>query len=436
MTSLGLSTSDLRRVTLADRTAAIAARPAVARHVIAAVNGPGEVAAWLYPFAAALREQDPAARLSAALLPCVFASGAEPDVLSRMPGIDGVIPVRDTMRWILRGDQPAAVPSEPTTPGCVLHFGGEVWLSALLAWRLRYRLVIYSEDPVRYSVLAHRVCLADRHAVPAGGLGPASRIVGNLMVDAARMRVPQRRHRQGSSVRTIALFPGSRAYQVRNMLPFLIKVAGDVASLRNDVRWVVAQSEFVSDRDLAGYVTEDGSRVIEGESASLVKPVNGAVAIRSARGVNIEVSTAAEAMREADLALTIPGTNTAELAALGIPMLLLLPTHHLRGVPLPGLAGHARHVPVLGPWIAQLVAESYVRTRKFWAHPNRRASAPIVPEVIGKFTAAQIAARVNELLDGSLDSVATSLRMSMGPEGGANRLVSEVLDTIGSTAGR
>ncbi|MEP7345025.1 MAG: hypothetical protein ABI877_07155 [Gemmatimonadaceae bacterium] len=413
-----------------------APRPARTQHVVAMVNGPGEIAAWLYPFAAALRERDPSTHLSAGLLPCVFASGAEPGVLARMGDVDTVIPVHETMRWIVRGERPTGLHHEKGLPGCVLHMGGELWLSAVLAKRLRYPLVVYAEDRVRYASLADRICLADTSALPAKEAQQrTSSVVGNLMVDAARMRVPHRAARDGAT-RVVALFPGSRAYQVRNMLPFLMKVAGNVAGSHTPTRWIVAQSEFVSDRQLAAFADGEPTRVLEGERARLLTAAGGTHKILvSERGVRFEVRSAGEAMREADLALTIPGTNTAELAALGIPMMLLFPTHHLRDIRLPGLVGLLRNVPILGPRLTQAVAESYLRTRRFWAHPNRRANDAVVPEVIGRFTAGQIAERVSALLDTSLAATAQRLRSTMGPPGGAARLVDEVMDLI-ATSGR
>jgi lipid-A-disaccharide synthase len=220
------------------------------------------------------------------------------------------------------------------------------------------------------------------------------------------------------------------------MLPFLAKVAGDVRERLGDVRWLVAKSDFVSDDDLESYSTGREERVLEGESSRLlarVDPIDGShrhAVLITERGVQIDVVTATDAMREADLAVTIPGTNTAELAALGIPMLLLLPTHRLHTLPLPGLPGHLGGVPVVGPAIKQLVAEIYLRTRRHWAHPNRRSGARLVPELVGKVTAAEVAGAVARALEAPLDSLGARLRETMGPPGGAGRLVDEVLATI------
>ena len=129
------------------------------RQVVVAVNGPGEVAAWLFPFAAALKQRDPGARLLVVLLPCVFASGAERGVVRGMDGVDSVCDPAETMRWIFRGHAPASFVDGADTR--VLHLGGEMVLSAMLARRLRAPLVAYAEGRVSYPALLDRICLVD-----------------------------------------------------------------------------------------------------------------------------------------------------------------------------------------------------------------------------------------------------------------------------------
>jgi lipid-A-disaccharide synthase len=418
-----------RAVSPAAALAARAPRADVAplRQVIVTINGPGEVAAWLYPFAAALRERDPRTRLAVALLPCVFASGAERRVVESMPGVDVVWGPERSMRWVLRGDAPGD--HDPGLPGCVLHLGGELTLAIVLARRISRALVVYSEGRVPWSAFVDRICLVDAEAMPGADAAKA-RVVGNLMVDAAHRRVPARRPAR----RTIALFPGSRPYQVRNMLPFLLKVAAEVSRASGgDVRWVLAQSDFVTRDALASFAAADADRVIEGEAARLERRGARDVLVTDA-GVECDVASPSEAMSRASLALTIPGTNTAELAALGIPMLLLLPTYQLHTLPMPGLAGHVGGVPVLGPLIKRLVAEGYLRTRRHWAHPNRIARERVVPELVGRLTADGVARQVLEALGSPLARTARRLREVMGEPGSADRLVTEVLRAA-STSG-
>ena len=104
-----------------------------------------------------------------------------------------------------------------------------------------------------------------------------------------------------------------------------VGVAGIVARSLPDTRWVIAKSDYVSEDQIARVAREPDGRVIDGDDAEL-SCGDGRRVLRTAHGVEIELTTSADAMRRADVAVTIPGTNTAELAALGIPMLLLLPT--------------------------------------------------------------------------------------------------------------
>lgn len=403
--------------------------------VIAVVNGPGEVAAWLYPFADALRSRYPEVRLRAALLPCVFASGQETTVLDGMPGIDAVCTPRATLRWITRGATPPGF--ERAGRGCIVHFGGELMLSILLARRLRQPIVVYEEQRVRWSTLLNKVCVVNDRVAGVNG-NQKVRAVGNLMVDAARLRVPLRRTPNGGP-HSVALFPGSRKYFVRQVLPFLLRVAAQVDRSVPGTTWVLSKSDFITHEELgslvgagAGAGAGSNHRVLEGDTAQWEDSQLRDVLLSSA-GVRVRVASPAAAMAVADLAITIPGTSTAELAALGIPMILALPTYRLHTLPLPGLAGHLGGIPVLGPAIKEAVARTYIRTRRFWAHPNRLADERIVPELVGRISAADVATEVTASLRANGNgAMAQRLRLVMGEPGAALRLVDEVLATMRS----
>src|SRR5205823_815611 len=120
------------------------------------------------------------------------------------------------------------------------------------------------------------------------------RVVGNLMVDAAHQRVSSRSHAPNGA-RTIAIFPGSRAYQVRNMLPFLLQVAGDVTREVPGTRWLLAKSDFISREELASMAAARDGRVIEGETSRL-EPREGGDVLISERGIESPVMSSAEAM--------------------------------------------------------------------------------------------------------------------------------------------
>lgn len=394
--------------------------------IVAAINGPGEVAAWLYPFADILRRHHPHVSLRVALMPCVFASGRETLVVDDMPGIDAVCTPDETMRWITRGTVPDGF--NGIAPAGVVHFGGELLLSVALARRMGRPIVVYEEDRVRWPWLLNKICVVDDRVGGAKEANGKVREVGNLMVDAAQLRVPHRRPAHNHQ-RTVALFPGSRSYFVQQMLPFLLMVASRVQREIPGTRWVLAKSDFVALDDIGRFTATREGRVLEGHNASWERESSRDVLV-SEDGVRVNVVSPAEAMRVADLALTIPGTSTAELAALGIPMILALPAYHLHTLPLPGLAGHLGGIPVLGPAIKKMVARSYLRSRRHWAHPNRRSDERIVPELVGSISATLVADEVVRQLHLPTEPIAERLRDVMGAPGAARRFADEVMATL------
>jgi lipid-A-disaccharide synthase len=54
-------------------------------------------------------------------------------------------------------------------------------------------------------------------------------------------------------------------------------------------------------------------------------------------------------MQASDLAITIPGSNTAEMAGLGLPMVVALPLNKPESLPLEGIPGLIGRIPVFGP---------------------------------------------------------------------------------------
>jgi len=388
--------------------------PPSERQVVVTVNGPGEISAWLQPFAVRLKERAPQVRLAAALLPCVFATGCEARVLAKIREVDAFATPCESMRCILRGRRPAALAD---LPGSLLHFGGEPLLGLGLAWRLKYPPLAYAEGPFSLQSRFSRVYYTDAQPTTA----PAAPVLGNMMVDAARMRCPKREAGRGQTV--IGIFTGSRDYMVKNMLPFFTKVAGDVAETAPDVRWLVGKADYVSTEMLVRCAREEDGRKIEGDSAAW----DGHGTLTSTRGVRLEVVCPAQVMTEADLVITIPGTNTAELSALGVPMIVVVTTYYPEVHPLPGLLGHLDHVPLFGKYIKRAGALAYHSRVKFLAHPNRKRGRAVVPEVTGRITTGDVAAAVRETLAGPLEPMRRELLSIMGPPGATERLVDEVL---------
>lgn len=389
--------------------------------VVFTANGPGEVAAWLWPVTHALRTAAPALRLHAFLLPCVFSSGTEAAVAERLGTLDSVSAVRDSLAFVRTGRRPAGLVAGRTL---VVHLGGEVALTRILGWRLGAPLWAYAEAPFGGIRAFERIYFSGLNPVPDRWAAP-DRLIGDLMVDAAALRRALAPPRRAGTGPMLGLFPGSRDYAVRRLLPWYAWFVNALAGDRPDLTFAIAKADFVPDQVLedlpppppdAPWPTAGVQLVREGADRWL----------ETDRGVRIEILTNREVLARADAALTIPGTNTGEIAAAGIPMAVVAPLYLSEQVPLPGLAGHIGRIPVLGPAVKRAVLARQLRRMPLLALPNRRAGRMIVPEFVGRAFHDDVLATLRRLLGGDTAAIRADLTAAMGPPGAAARLAADI----------
>lgn len=394
--------------------------------IVVTVNGPGEVSSWLHPMALAIKQRMPSARICVATVPCVFSAGSELAVVKSLPYVDVSMSIDETMDLVWRNKRPAGLARG--APGAVIHLGGDTIFSVLLSRRLRQPLLGYVERPPALSWFFDKVFYSGFEKLPRAEMNVD--VIGEMMVDAARLRCPDRRpSRNGGFV--VGLYPGSRDYLARYMLPFYAAVAELVAERVPGVEWRLAKSDFLSADFLRALPAMDDDGPIdavalewreEGDRRFLVTP----------RGLRIEVATPGAVAARANVALTLPGTNTAELSALGIPMIVTVPTHQAERAPMPGLAGHLGRIPVLGKYIKRGFGHLILRRLKFMSHPNRRTNRMLVPEMIGPITARQVADELVRVLGSDTRALEDELRATMGQPGASQRLVSAIAEFLES----
>ena len=399
--------------------------------VIFTVNGPGEVSGWLYPLSRALKALCPTAELTVCLLPCVFATGAEKRVIAELGTIDRVLDRKESLQLILTGRRPKGW--RGGAPVLVFHLGGEVALTVLLARRLSASLYAYAERPLPWRFMFRKVFYNGLNRLPHRIESKAELLVGELMVDAARLRRAPEQMGAEPGMRTVALYPGSRGYLAQPLLPYYAVAVEALAALRPQTRWVIARADYVSMSLLRNL-----PRPPEGHRWPAL-PLRFGEDERSAwletpAGVRIEIVSAAEALARADVALTIPGTNTGELAAAGVPMVVVLPTYIGHIVPLPGLAGHLGRLPGVGRALKTALGYRMLRGLPLLAQPNRRTGRMIVPELVGEGINARIEAELLALIDGDNAALSLALTEAMGRAGAADRLSAEIAAFFGTPA--
>jgi Lipid-A-disaccharide synthetase len=392
-------------------------------NLILVSSGPGELSNWAIPMARAAAawsaQQHIPLRLSLVLPPCQFASGQEVP-FARRQGLFAHILGPGSCLAVVAGL--ARFPAGGY--GCVLHLGGDLWYSSTLAWRLGISAFAYVETDLIHR-RAHRF---DRIFVPAPALAdrllasgvPSARlcVAGDLRVDhLAGIRAPALGQRAGARV---ALLPGSRRWIIEFALPFLLDTAVVIRSRRPDVRFSLVASPFLSAQALA----------------DVLRPYQDAV-----RNLGIDVihEDRNTAVAGSDLAITLPGTNTVELAILGIPMLVMLPLNRPAAIRTEGLSEWFGRIPGVGTAVKVMMVRRFARHPGLVALPNREAGRVVVPELVGRLTPAGVADRALALLDDgpALERMAADLRgLYATPPGVAQRMLDAMAPCLAPGPGR
>lgn len=391
--------------------------------IVFTVNGPGEVSGWLFPLARALKTAAPHLSIVVCLLPCVYSTGAERSVLAGLGTVDATSSVAESFGLILRNRRPPGLQRD--MPTLVFHLGGEVALTVLLAARLRAPMYAYAEHRLPWQFLFRKVFFNGLNRLPARQLRGTAGAVGELMVDAARLRRASAGLRQGERP-TIGLFPGSREYMAEFLLPYYAVIVDTLSRERPEIDWVLARADFVRMAFLRDFPEPPADRTWQAHAVRFV--VDGANgALETEGGTRIRILRGSEALAQVDYALTIPGTNTGELAASGVPMVVVVPTYVGHKVPLPGLAGHVGRLPLVGRALKTALGQRVLRHLPLLALPNRRAGRMLVPELVGQGLHPAILAALRDFLDHDTRPLSDALRAAMGEGGAAEVLAAEIV---------
>jgi hypothetical protein len=401
-------------------------------------NGPGELATWVRPVVKALRSllgDDPnQVRISLVLSPCVNASGQEAAIASRYPEINRVQAAADFNSFLLWGQTRDGW--DWRRLGVVLFLGGDQFFTVVIGKRLGYRTVIYAEWQARWLKWADRFGLAQPHlqeGIPARYAHKLT-VVGDLMAEAAQIDPAQQQAiakqlNLTADQELIGLLPGSKPLKLGFGVPMSVAIAEHIHRSRPQTRFVIPVAPSLDLATLARYANPEHNRlisVIQGGSARLVEPVDAMPYLETETGVRIYLWTVAPAydlLAQCQLCLTTVGANTAELTALAVPMLVLLPTQQQDAMRAwDGLPGLLANLPIVGRFWAVMIVWIVIGRglgwRTWWqiwagktvnwslvkqglglrAWPNIWAGKEIVPELVGPLQAEDVAEQALGLL--------------------------------------
>ena len=405
-------------------------------------NGPGELSTWVRPLALrlhrelALRPLEPAADLvlDLVLVPCPNATGREHQVAAAMGLFDRILPARSFWRLLLWPRRYGAWPRQ----GVVVFLGGDQFWTVLLSARLGYRHLTYAEWVARWPRWNDAIAAMGPTALEALPRRWRNRatVVGDLMADlseSARQETPL------PAGEWVALMPGSKRAKLQVGMPFLLETADRLARLRPQARFLLPVAPTTSVAELLAYASAANPlfgayacgepEVLEGPSGRRLRTPAGSEILL------LEAHPAHGALSQCALALTTVGANTAELGALGVPMIVLVPTQHLQVMQAwDGGIGILARLPLLRWLLGAALTAWRMRNHGFLAWPNISAGRMVVPERVGSLTPAAIAQEAADWLDQPqrLEGMREDLRSLRGQPGAVAALAALVRQLLPS----
>ena len=394
------------------------------------VNGPGEVAGWLRPLLRSLYGRAPDAEVHVFLVPDEYATGFEAQTVRSLFPQAHVYDPKTYLQFALgRG-----VEGVPQNVDVVLYLGGDLLHAARVYARLKGKGATYKFSRPRYrNTFARAFAVDERNSEQLRSWGtPPDRIsvVGNLAVDGALLE-SQAPPERGTPEDGILIMPGSRSYEVANLVPFYFTVALKMLRERPQLPVAFGISPFTPADRLRAAIERGGDpRVFS--SRGRMAGSGGATFLESLEGdVRIPVVTnALAAAKRSRLVLTIPGTKTIELAVLGKPALTITPLNAPEMVTFNGPLTYLDRIPVVGVPLKRAFAVGVSRRFQFHTQPNTDAGEMLIAEVHGTVTPGRIARVALERYDDAAWIESTGARLSelyRDHAGAADRMAESLL---------
>lgn len=397
-------------------------------------NGPGEVTTWVRPVVCSLREQlgnNRLVRISVVLSPCPNSTGKEAAIAKSYPGVDRVQSAEHFLPFLLQGK--TAENWHWHKNGVVIFLGGDQFFCVVVGKRLGYRTVVYAEWEARWQRWVDKFAVMKPELVakiPQHYVNKFT-VVGDLMADVTSVSIDNQK------TELIGLLPGSKSAKLLQGVPLILAIAQHIHQFRPQTRFVIPVAPTLDCSTLARFADPQHNPLIKQlgwGQAQLIIPddVNERPFLETPNGLCVELwqsFPAHDLLSQCSLCLTTVGANTAELGALAVPMLVLLPTQQLDAMRAwDGLPGLLARMPGVGQGFARLInlimIQQVVNKKHLFAWPNIWAKQEIVPELLGKLDPKEVAQMALNYLEHpeKLEEMRAKLRSVRGQPGAAKKL--------------
>ncbi len=407
-------------------------------------NGPGEISTWVKPVVEKLNSKIEAIHKTKSVLikkhlvlvPCPNATGSEHEVAKKWNYFETISRPKSFWHLLIKPHKYHSFSNE----GIVIFLGGDQFWTVLLSLRLGFQHITYAEWVARWPHWNNRIAAMSnkvKKSIPKS-IRNRCTVVGDLMAD---LNIQGSNEYSLTKDKWIALLPGSKKAKLSVGIPFFLELADQLSKLMPECHFLlpvapttcIQELEYFSNAQHNSIASKYKSGIKQISSSFENKECKKLITLNGTEIELIEDHPAHKALIQCQLALTTVGANTAELGALGIPMIVIVPTQHIHVMEAwDGLMGIISRLPILKYFIGILISLWRMRKNRYMAWPNITANKMIVPERIGDIYPKDIAKEAFEWISSPerLKGQKEDLRSLRGQPGAAERMAVEIINLI------
>ena len=411
--------------------------------VVIVSNGPGELATWVKPLLDYLIKQNnkyinsnlPNYKLVLTLVPCPNATGKEFAVAKGWNILDLIIPAKHFSKLLLK---PSLFGTWPKN-GVVVFLGGDQFWNILLAKRLGYKSITYAEWVARWPRWNLHIAAMNeevRNKLPKR-FRKKCQVIGDLMADIKNNSSNLTEIKNNN---WIAILPGSKKAKLSIGIPFFLEVADHINECDKNVNLMIPLAPTTDLKDFI-YFQSDKNPISKYYSSNIksIKKIENPIfdyVLETCKNTKIFIlnqSSNHNILSQCKIALTTVGANTSELAAINLPMIVVLPIQHLNVMHAwDGIFGILGKIPFLNRIQTFIIKRWFLKSKKFFAWPNIKANKQIIPERVGIITPKDISDETIYLLNEKtlLSEQKINLSKIRGEKGAIKKLSNLILDTV------